>query len=77
MAGYQTGSQEREDNILPPPETFHTQHNKSNHRSGDRFPLYSAHFLDRADGVIYAIVGVCFLLTALLALFYTFWAFGI
>jgi uncharacterized membrane protein (DUF373 family) len=50
---------------------------KSTHQPGDRFALYSGRFLDRADRVVYAIVGVCFLLTAILALLYTFWAFGV
>jgi uncharacterized membrane protein (DUF373 family) len=77
MAGYQTGPQEREDNIQPPPETFHTQHNRSTQRLGDRLALYLGRFLDRADSVVYAIVGVCFLLAAILALVYTFWAFGV
>ena len=77
MAGYQTGPQEQEDNIQPPPETFHTQHNRNTYRSGDRISLYSGRFLDRADRVVYAIVGVCLLLAAILALVYTFWALGL
>jgi len=43
----------------------------------DRLARSSGHFLDRADTYIYAIVGVCFLIGALLALGYTFWAFSI
>jgi len=39
--------------------------------------MIASRFLDRADRIIYAIVGVCFLLTAILALIYTFWAFGV
>ena len=77
MAGYQTGPQEREDNIQPPPETFHTQHNRSAQRLGERLAQYLGRFLDRADSVVYAIVGVCFLIAAILALVYTFWAFGV
>ncbi len=77
MAGYQPPPQEGEDNIAPPLETFHTQHHKSTHQSGNRFALYSGHFLDRADRVIYTIVGAGFLLAAILALIYTFWAFGV
>jgi uncharacterized membrane protein (DUF373 family) len=73
MAGYQ----EQEDNMLPPPEAFSTQQNKRNHQSGNRSALYSGRFLDRADSVVYAIVGGCFLFAAILALIYTFWAFGI
>jgi uncharacterized membrane protein (DUF373 family) len=77
MAGYQTGPQEQENNIQPPSETFHTQHNRNTHRSEDRISLYSGRFLDRADRVVYAIVGVCLLLAAILALVYTFWALGL
>jgi uncharacterized membrane protein (DUF373 family) len=39
--------------------------------------MIASRFLDRADRVIYTIVGVCFLLTAIMALIYTFWAFGV
>ena len=77
MAGYQTGPQEQENNIQPPSETFHNQHNRNTHRSEDRISLYSSRFLDRADRVVYAIVGVCLLLAAILALVYTFWALGL
>ena|SRR5438270_7154869 len=69
--------QEGEDNIAPLPETFQTQRHQSTHQSANRFALYSVGFLDRADGVIYTIVGACFLLTATMALIYTFWAFGV
>jgi len=77
MAGYQAAPQEREDNTLPSPETFSTRQNKSHHRSEDRSALFSGRILDRADSKVYAIVGVCFLLAAILALVYTFWAFGV
>ncbi len=65
----------QQDNRLPPSETFDTQ--RHNHPSGDRPALYAGRFLDRADKIIYIIVGVCFFLAALLALVYTFWAFGV
>jgi uncharacterized membrane protein (DUF373 family) len=74
MAGYQAGPQRQEDNTLSPPET---SHNQSKHGSEDRFALYADRFLDRADNVIYFIVGVCFFLAAIVALIYTFWAFGV
>src|SRR5947209_630076 len=77
MGDNQARSQERENNLPPSPETLHTQHNKSANQSEVRFALYAGRFLDRADSVVYAIVGVCFLLAAILALLYTFWAFGI
>src|SRR5438105_1898044 len=77
MAGYQTGPPEQEGNIQPPSETFHAQYNRSSHRSGDRFVQYLGRLLDRADSVVYAIVGICLLLAAILALVYTFWALGL
>src|SRR5436305_9555627 len=77
MGDNQTRSQEGENNLPPSPETLHTQHNKSANQSEIRFALYSGRFLDRADSVIYTIVGACFLLAAILALIYTFWAFGV
>jgi uncharacterized membrane protein (DUF373 family) len=42
----------------------------------DRFAIFSAGLLERADTFIYAAVGVCFLLGALIALGYSFWDFG-
>jgi len=77
MGDNQTRLQEGENNSPPSPETLHTQHNKSANQSEVHFALYSGRFLDRADSVVYAIVGACFLLAAILALVYTFWAFGI
>ena len=77
MGDNQTRSQEGENNSPPSLETLHTQHNKSANQSEVHFALYSGRFLDRADSVVYAIVGACFLLAAILALVYTFWAFGI
>lgn len=46
------------------------------HEPQDRFSLISSYVLDRADGIIYAIVGVCFLVGAICALCYSFWDFG-
>ena len=77
MGDNQTRSQEGENNLPLSPETLHTQHNKSAKQSEVRFALYSGRFLDRADSVVYAIVGACFLLAAILALLYSFWDLGI
>lgn len=41
-----------------------------------RFSLISGYVLDRADGIIYAVVGACFLIGAICALCYSFWDFG-
>src|SRR5258708_5216501 len=43
----------------------------------DRLDVISSRLLDKSDSLIYAIVGVCFLVAAFLALGYTFWAFGV
>ena len=50
---------------------------ETTHGVEDRLAHTSGLFLDRADTFIYAIVGVCFLIGALFALGYTFWAFGV
>jgi len=54
----------------------HTNHNRRHHGPEDRFALLSVGLLERADTFIYAAVGVCFLLGALIALGYSFWDFG-
>jgi uncharacterized membrane protein (DUF373 family) len=77
MAGYQTGPQEREDDITQAPETFYSGHNNSARQSGGRFVQYLSRLLNRTDMVVYALVGVCFLLAAIMALIYTFWDFGV
>jgi uncharacterized membrane protein (DUF373 family) len=41
-----------------------------------RFSLISGSVLDRADGIIYAVVGACFLIGAICTLCYSFWDFG-
>ncbi len=42
----------------------------------DRLATFSGNILDKADSVIYAIVGISFLIGALFALGYSFWDFG-
>jgi len=74
MPGYQTGSKDQEDNIVPPPETFQTRRSQ---RPDNLLAQNSGRLLDRADSVIYFIVGVCFFLAAIMALTYTFWALGV
>ena len=74
MPGYQTGSKDQEDNIVPPPETFQTRRSQW---PDNLLAQNSGRLLDRADSVIYFIVGVCFFLAAIMALTYTFWALGV
>lgn len=58
------------------------EHPASNKKNGqdeernDPIARISAHFLDNGDSVIYAIVGICFLVGGLIALGYAFWDFG-
>jgi|SRR5947209_10320065 len=43
----------------------------------DPIARISGNFLDRSDSIIYATVGICFLLGAFITLGYSFWDFGI
>lgn len=47
-------------------------------RSGrlERLAVTTGNLLEQADAIVYALVGVCFILGALLALGYTFWSFS-
>lgn len=46
------------------------------HEEHDALAHRSSLLLDRVDTIIYSAVGICFLVTSLLALIYTFWQFG-
>lgn len=50
--------------------------NQHHEERNDPVARISAHFLDNGDSVIYAIVGICFLIGGLIALGYAFWDFG-
>jgi uncharacterized membrane protein (DUF373 family) len=58
------------------------EHPASNTKSGhdeernDPIARVSAHFLDNGDSVVYAIVGICFLIGGFIALGYSFWDFA-
>src|SRR5579872_2448396 len=62
--------------------TTTVEHTVSNGNNGDHeerndpIARISANFLDNGDSVIYAIVGICFLIGGLIALGYSFWDFG-
>ena len=47
------------------------------HDSDDFLAAFSSYWLEKADTIIYAIVGTCFLLGALCALGYSFWDVGL
>ena len=53
------------------------QENHNHEEPDDRIARISGNWLERADSLIYAIVGVSFLVGALFALVYSFWDFGI
>ncbi|EFH90041.1 hypothetical protein [Ktedonobacter racemifer] len=55
----------------PTPETVERESEPEH-----RFSLISGSVLDRADGIIYAVVGACFLIGAICALCYSFWDFA-
>lgn len=48
---------------------------KVDHEPIDRIGQFAGNLLDRGDSLIYAIVGVCFFLAAIIALGYCFWNF--
>lgn len=51
-------------------------HAAINHTNKEEHLPRSAALLERADTLIYTIVGICFLLGALITLVYAFWGFG-
>ncbi len=58
-------------------ETNHRQQDNQSEEPEDRIASFSGNLLDKADSLIYAIVGISFLLGALVALVYSFWDFGV
>ena len=52
------------------------QSEEENHEPVDRIAQFSGNLLDRGDSIIYAIVGACFFLAAIIALGYCFWNFA-
>ena len=59
-----------------PPETAELSLSTNHHEPEDRIAAFSGNLLDRGDSIIYAIVGSCFFLGAIIALGYSFWDFG-
>ncbi len=81
MANYQAGVGEDEASSLTQNEHVHVtnhQHEKALHKeeAEDRIASISGNLLEKADSLIYAIVGISFLVGALFALVYSFWDFG-
>ena len=77
MSDYQ-GDLSGTDSQATTAEEHSTSHNKSRQREERNDPVarISANFLDNGDSVIYAIVGLCFLIGGLIALGYSFWDFA-
>ena len=74
MEDYTSGIQEQDDNIPTSPTIIHTNHHEVHIPKEHAHPSQGpGRLLDRADTFIYAIVGACFLLGAILALGYAFW----
>lgn len=65
-------SQVQEDSALPQitPDYHHTH---AGNEAEDRLAVFSGHLLDRADTFIYAIIGILFLVSALVGLGYSIW----
>ena len=64
-----------QDNISP--VDISASRSYQNHpEAEDRIAIISSNILDRGDSIIYAVVGICFFLGAIVALGYSFWDFG-
>ncbi len=78
MADYRVGVEEDENmpskhKVL---DTNHQPHKNKQQEPEDRIATFSGNLLDKADAIIYAIVGISFLIGALFALGYSFWSFA-
>jgi uncharacterized membrane protein (DUF373 family) len=67
-------SQVQEDSPLPRRTPKHP-HTHARNEAEDRLAVLSGHLLDRADTFIYSIVGILFLVSALVGLGYSTWVF--
>ena len=56
---------------------LHSGDHRNQPEPEDRIANFSSNFLDRGDSLIYAIVGVCFFVGALVGLAYSFWDFSV
>jgi uncharacterized membrane protein (DUF373 family) len=73
MSEYPVDIDEDNSTMIPPTATGHNE--KESHTQVDRIAQFSGNLLDRGDSIIYAIVGACFFLAAIIALGYCFWNF--
>lgn len=56
---------------------LHENVRSNSDEENDRVAIVSGYILDRSDSIIYAVVGISFLLASVLALGYTFWQFSV
>src|SRR5437660_11942026 len=73
MSDHQTTSDEKAGVTSTLSSKSSDEPNNHNH---DPIAAFSGKVLDRSDSLVYAIVGVCFFLSGLFALGYSFWQFG-
>lgn len=73
MSDYPGNIHETTDALLPP--SSGELNEKVSHEPVDRIGQFAGSILEKSDSLIYAIVGVCFFLAALVALGYCFWNF--
>jgi len=80
MAKYQVGVGGGDASSQPHDGKIANEHHTDGHHEEepeDRLATFSGNLLDKADSLIYAIVGISFLVGALFALGYSFWEFGL
>jgi len=75
MSDHQTTSDEKTDVTSTLPSKS-SDEPKNHDDDNDPIAAFSSKLLDRSDSLVYAIVGVCFFLSGLFALGYSFWHFG-
>jgi uncharacterized membrane protein (DUF373 family) len=73
MSEYQGNPGDIENQVASQERSASHSNNRRDEERNDPVARISANFLDNGDSVIYAIVGLCFLVGGLIALGYTFW----
>lgn len=78
MAKYQVGvGEEDEPSSSMQAEKIQSTNHEQQEEPEDRLATFFGNLLDRADSIIYASVGLSFLIGALFALGYSFWSFSV
>src|ERR1700730_17547710 len=76
MSDYQGNSGDMETRATTVEHPASNKKNGQDEERNDPIARVSAHFLDNGDSVVYAIVGICFLIGGFIALGYSFWDFA-